>query len=518
MSVCFKERPMQEHGFLPWFVASILLVFMVMACSRDESARAGTRRTSASEPAPPRFDGLTISALTLDGPHIAEVLQRRAPEFTALTGAKVEIHLVPFSELYRTALDDLEQGTARYDVMVLAPQWLVDFAAPGYAEELSQRVSASPSLAWDDIAAFYRDFSATYQGRIYMIPLDGDFQMVFYRSDLLEMVGLEPPRTWDEYLAIAAALDGKDFDGDGRTDHGSCIAKRPRDQAYSMFWSIASGFLQSEGTKQGAFFDVETMQPLASNQAIARALEVYAATGAYGPADELELDVAAARRLFIAGRCALSLDWGDIGTLAVAPDSRVVDRVGAVILPGAREVLDRKTGELVACDKVTCPYAVDGVNHAPYAAFGGWSGLINAASPEREKDAAFAFLAYLSQPAQANRDVTIGITGFNPYRRSQFMNRQMWLDAGMSERAASRYLGAIGVSLDNPNMVLDLRVPHNQRYQQVALDGVLARFARGQITRDQAMAELEEEWNRITDELGRAQQLAAYRASLGLTR
>jgi multiple sugar transport system substrate-binding protein len=518
MSVCFKERPMQGHGFLPWPVAGILLIALVIACSKDESSRTKASRASVVEPAALRFDGLTISALTQSGPHIAEVLQRRAPEFTALTGAKVEIHLVPFSELYRTALDDFERGTARYDVMVLAPQWLVDFAAPGYAEELGQRVAASPSLSWDDIATFYRDFSATYQGRIYMIPLDGDFQMVFYRSDLLETAGLEPPRTWDEYLAIAAALHGKDFDGDGQADHGSCISKRPQDQAYSMFWSMASGFLQSQGTKQGAFFDVETMQPLANNQALARALDIYEATGAFGPEDELELDVAAVRRLFIAGRCALALDWGDIGTLAVAPDSRVVDRVGAVILPGAREVLDRKTGKLVACDKVTCPYAVDGVNHAPYAAFGGWSGMINAAAPEREKDAAFAFLAYLTQPAQANRDVTIGITGFNPYRRSQFLNRQMWLDAGMSERAAGRYLGAIGVSLDNPNMVLDLRVPHNQRYQQVALDSVLARFARGQITRDQAMAELEEDWNRITDELGRARQLAAYRASLGLAR
>lgn len=52
-------------------------------------------------------------------------------------------------------------------------------------------------------APIFRNFSATYKGRIYSIPLDGDFHMVYYRSDLLKQAGLTPPTNWDEYLAIA---------------------------------------------------------------------------------------------------------------------------------------------------------------------------------------------------------------------------------------------------------------------------------------------------------------------------
>ena len=64
---------------------------------------------------------------------------------------------------------------------------------------------------------------------------------------------------------------------------------------------------------------------------------------------------------------------------------------------------------------------IDGVNHAPFAAFGGWSGAINAkAEGPKVKDAAYAFLSYMAQPEQSNVDVTIGATGFNPYRTSQF--------------------------------------------------------------------------------------------------
>jgi multiple sugar transport system substrate-binding protein len=65
--------------------------------------------------------------------------------------------------------------------------------------------------------------------------------------------------------------------------------------------------------------------------------------------------------------------------LAINPaTSKVIDKTSATIMPGAKEVLNWDSGMLEACIKDTCPYAIDGVKHAPYAAFGGWSGGINA--------------------------------------------------------------------------------------------------------------------------------------------
>ena len=86
---------------------------------------------------------------------------------------------------------------------------------------------------------------------------------------------------------------------------------------------------------------------------------------------------------------------------------------------------------------------MDGVNHAPFAAFGGWCGGVNAKADPKVKDAAYAFFAYMGQPEQSNVDVTIGKTGFNPYRMSQFKKLDNWTKAGMSEKAAKNYLGAI---------------------------------------------------------------------------
>jgi multiple sugar transport system substrate-binding protein len=130
-------------------------------------------------------------------------------------------------------------------------------------------------------------------------------------------------------------------------------------------------------------------------------------------------------------------DWGDIGPLAADPaSSKVVDKVGAAVLPGSKEVLNRDNGKLEACTKDSCLYAGDGVNHAPFASFGGWSGGVNAHASDKVKDAAFAFLAYVSAPAQSNVDVTIGKTGFNPYRTSQFKDLGPWKKSDMSEAAA----------------------------------------------------------------------------------
>jgi hypothetical protein len=64
-------------------------------------------------------------------------------------------------------------------------------------------------------------------------------------------------------------------------------------------------------------------------------------------------------------------------------------------------------------------------------------------------------------------------------------------------------------------MILDLRVPNNQRYQQVVLDTEVHRFVSGEISKKEAMQRIEDGWEEVTEELGRKGQLNAYRNTLG---
>src|SRR5882762_5632877 len=461
-------------------LALLMATAVIAACASSSNSNSNQK-----------FSGTTIRVVTFTGPQIAEPLQRRAPDFEKATGAKVEIITVPFSDLYQKLLTDFATKTNSYDATVFDPQWMGDYVPSGYLEDLTDRVQQDSALQWNDIAPFFRDFSATFKGKVYTIPLDGDFQMVYYRKDLLQKDGLQPPATWDDYISIAKHFQGQDLNGDGKKDYGSCLAMKRAAQSYWAWLSIAGAYLQSQGTKQGAFFNTDNMQPPTNSPAAAAALDVYKQLSKIGPPDQLNNDVGDSRGLFVTGRCALSLDWGDIGPLAVdKTQSTVQDKVGAVILPGSKKVLDRSSNQLVDCNATLCPYATNGVNHAPFAAFGGWSGAINKAAPAKVKDAAFAFLSYMSQPAQSSIDVTIGKTGFNPYRTTHFTNMGPWTASGMSDQAAKDYLGAIQSSLQSPNMVLDLRIPQTAFYQQTALDTALAQFLAGEISVTQCMTQI----------------------------
>jgi multiple sugar transport system substrate-binding protein len=461
------------------------------------------------------FDGVTVNLITQTGA-IQEPLQRRAPEFQALTGATINVIATPFSDLYQKILTDWASGTNSVDAAVFAPQWMVDYIAGGYLEDLTERVANDPAIEQDDVAPFFRDFSEKYDDKVYMKTFDGDFHMMYYRKDLLEAAGLEIPKTWDDYLAVAEALHGQDMNGDGAPDFGSCIAKKRNAQSYWFVTDVVGSMVQSKGTSQGAFFDTADMTPLVDNAGFRAALDFLQASTAFGPPDELNLDVSDTRPLFASGRCALNLDWGDVGTISIDPNqSKVMGKWGAAIMPGSREVVDWETGELVACDAETCPHAIDGVNHAPFAAFGGWGGGVNAAADDRVKDAAFAFFSYVTQPAQSNYDVTLGGTGFNPYRMSQLTHSDLWESVGMSAEESENYLGAINASLNSPNMILDLRIPQNQRYQQVVLDEAISRFLAGEIDEEATVQAVLNGWNELNEEIGREAQLEIYKATIG---
>ena len=370
-----------------------------------------------------------VNILTFNGPQVAEPLQRRAPDWEQLTGGHVNVVAVGFQTIYDKALLDASTGTnsLRRRTSSTRSGWATS-SGPGYLLDLTDRVKNDPQLNQQDIVPFFRDFNATYNGKIYTIPLDGDFHMVYYRTDLLAKDGLKPPATWDDYLTIAQKYNGQDLNGDGQPDYGSCIAKKKGAQSYWWIISIAAGLLQSKGTSQGAFFDTTNMNPLfGQNEAMTLALQTYAKTATVRSARRAEH-----------GRRRITRPVHD---RALCPD----DGLGRHRHPGARAPTPRTrparrspragsrsstapTGKLVPCDATTCPNAVDGVNYAPFGSFGGWSGAVNAKSPKAQQDAAYDFLSYMSAPAQSSIDVTLGKTGFNPYRTSQFTNSAPWLD------------------------------------------------------------------------------------------
>jgi multiple sugar transport system substrate-binding protein len=462
------------------------------------------------------FDGVTINILTRPGPVIAQPLKDRGVDFEKATGAKIVVTEVPFAEIFPKIQNDWTTGTNSIDVGVFAAGWGVELDAAGLLEDLDPYVAKDKAIDTADIAPYFRDFGMKIGGKFKLVQLDGDFQMVYYRKDVLDKAGLQPPKTWEDYIAVAKAINGQDMNGDGTPDYGSCIFKKRNAQSYFAIQTIAAPIVQTQGTAQGFHFDNATMKPIVNNEGWKKAFEIYKETSKYGPPEELNMDIGDTRGLFKAGRCGLLIEWGDPGTLQLDKDAeKVKNLIFAVGAVGSKEVLDRKTGKLVPVSKESAPFAVDGVNYAPFSAFGGWAGALNAKMDQKKKDAAYAFLSYMNQSAQSSVDVTIGATGYNPYRLSQLKDTALWVKAGMSEDLAKNYLGAINGAINNANMASDMKIPGAQQYTSVVLDTELARYMAGEITVDEALKNIEAGWEKVTEDFGRDKQVAAQALALG---
>lgn len=464
------------------------------------------------------FSGVTVDILTRPGYVIAGRLAERGVEFEAMTGAKVVVTEVPFAEIFPKIQNDWATGTNSIDVGVFAAGWGVELDAAGLLEDLDPYVAADDKIDMADIAPYFREFGQKVGGKTKLLMVDGDFQMVYYRTDVLEAAGLEPPKTWEDYLDVASKIHGTDMNGDGEADYGSCIFKKRNAQSYMAIQTFAAPIVQTQGTAQGFHFDNATMQPIVNNAGWKKAFELYKATGEYGPPEELNMDIGDTRAIFKAGRCGLLVEWGDPGTLQLDEDAAAVKgKIFAIAAVGSREVLNRETGELEPVSAENAPYAVDGINYAPFAAFGGWAGAVNKNADQKTKDAAYAFLSYMNQAAQSNVDVTIGATGYNPYRLSQLASTDLWVEAGMPAELAANYIGAINDALNNPNMASDMKIPGAQQYTGVVLDTELARYLAGEITVEEALENIETGWEEITEDFGRDEQIAAQALALGLS-
>ena len=462
------------------------------------------------------FDGVTVNILTRPGYVIAGRLVERGLEFEKATGGKIVVTEVPFAEIFPKIQNDWSTGTNSIDVGVFAAGWGVELDAAGLLEDLDPYIAKDDKIDTADIAPYFREFGQKVGGKTKLLMVDGDFQMVYYRKDVLEKNGLAPPKTWEDYLEVASKIHGQDMNGDGEGDFGSCIFKKRNAQSYFAVQTFAAPIVQTQGTAQGFHFDNKTMKPIVNNEGWKKAFELYKETGKYGPPEELNMDIGDTRAIFKAGRCGLLVEWGDPGPLQLDDDAKAIKgllyAVGAV---GSKEVLDRATGKLVPVTKETAPHSIDGINYAPFAAFGGWAGAVNKRADQKKKDAAYAFLSYMNQAAQSGVDVTIGATGYNPYRLSQLASPDLFVKAGMPQDLAENYIGAINGALNSLNMASDMKIPGAQQYTSVVLDRELARYLADEISVEEALANIEEGWEEITEDFGRDEQIAAQALALG---
>ena len=208
-----------------------------------------------------------------------------------MTGAKIVVNEVPFAEIFQKIQTDWTTGTNSIDVGVFAAGWGVELDARRPARRHGSLCRQGRQARPERHRSLFPRLRQKIGGKTKLLMVDGDFQMVYYRKDVLEKNGLQPPKTWEDYLAVASKIHGQDMNGDGQPDYGSCIFKKRNAQSYFAIQTVAAALVQTQGTAQGFHFDAKTMKPLVNNEAWKKAFELYKETGKYGPPEELNMDI-----------------------------------------------------------------------------------------------------------------------------------------------------------------------------------------------------------------------------------
>lgn len=252
------------------------------------------------------------------------------------------------------------------------------------------------------------------------------------------------------------------------------------------------------------FFDPETMDAQINNPGWVKGLEEYIRASKLGPPNALNFSFGEVNAAVAGGQVAESIGWGDTGVIAADPkQSKIPGKVGSAMLPGSNEIWNAKTK---AWDKF--PEIIPG----PFMAFGGWQIAVPKAG--KNQKAAWDYVKTLTSPEVSGQAAITGGTGVNPYRKSHTANLELWSKI-FTPREAKEYLGAQADSINAKNVALDMRLPGYFSYTEV-VEIELGKALAGQETPKQALDTVAKEWNRLTDEFGRAKQLAAYRAAMGL--
>jgi len=229
----------------------------------------GTSRVQAQEATPASsFDwkqqsGKTIYPILVEHPY-TDAMEPFFPEFEELTGITIKHEKLPETQFREKLLLALSTGAGTYDVFMTG--YIDDFryVGGGWIEPLDDYV-ADPGRtdpSWD-FADFYESLievnrwngepgTGVGEGNLWALPVNEEGYSLFYRKDIFEAEGIEVPTDYDQLLAVAEQLHGKEFEGQtlsGFVARGDRTWPTTTTGYGTVFWSWGAEVMDPEAWK-----------------------------------------------------------------------------------------------------------------------------------------------------------------------------------------------------------------------------------------------------------------------------
>ncbi|MGR3803725.1 extracellular solute-binding protein [Marinibacterium profundimaris] len=287
--------------------------------------------------------GSVASAMLVAGPASAEeirILINQSPwlngfvamveEYEDQTDNTIELDVTPFGGMLEKTRNSVRGDDGRYDIVALNAAGMAEFYAGGFLKPLTEIdaefaldenvLTFGGSTGWNfDTNGFSAD------GDLLGVPINGNVQVLYYRTDLYDEAGLTPPETWDDLMANAKALADDNTYG--------FIPRASRD---SILYNFTS-YLFSHG---GSFFadpsGGDYSVTIASPEGL-KALETYIALGnEAGPPNPGAIAQAELIQLMSTGRAAHAIAVVAAYPVLNDPNSSIVaGKVGTALIPAA---------------------------------------------------------------------------------------------------------------------------------------------------------------------------------------
>lgn len=281
-------------------------VKMIVGASHDGSVDrfdAGSLTRDAGIPWPrPATEGFSDSVeLTLvayEDP-VFDILKRNRSDIERFVGHHVRIMTFP-QDTYRIALDKMLTDTlpveATAPLLVAIPfPWLAERCEDGHLLELQTLQAESSFSGADFYDAVWQ--AGWFEKQLYAIPLQPTVDFLWYRQDIFEAEGLEPPRSFDDVLRCAARL------------------QRPSQDRAGITWNAAPGlpiaesFLQILGAQGGVNFDAGVLQ--VDSETGRQVIEYLRALVPWSPAQLRSVHWSRNAQIFGSGGAAMGYHWSN---------------------------------------------------------------------------------------------------------------------------------------------------------------------------------------------------------------
>ncbi|WP_421760488.1 sugar ABC transporter substrate-binding protein [Devosia sp.] len=458
------------------------------------------------------FAGVELTFMGLNNQNLHNFLFRGfLKPWEAYTGAKINWIDLAQADYNARLQQSIATGTVDFDITEMGAPFEGDTAGKGLLDEMPDWVAKQ--IDTTDLVGYLQPPVGTWDGKTYRVNLDGDTHTFAYRKDYFgdgSISGQAVPTHWEEIATLPAALAGKNDPITGTQAYGFLDPLKYQWGGFGFYFLGDRAAAYAKHPDDPAWlFDPETMKPRVNNpgwvQAIQDVLDLVKAN-AYPP-DQLNADPnTTAFSQFLGGTGAALTWWGDVGSNARTSDTSVVgDVVGFSINPGANKVYNSKTAAWEEKE-----------NFAPNLAYLGWGVYVTSrvSGDEKKRKAAWSAAAHLG-----GKDISLWMaaypSGFQPYRNSQFQYDE-WVAAGYDRAFVEDYLGSNLDSYNHPNGAIEPRIPGIFQYYSIAEDelvkGINGQYKSAQETADAIAAA----WEKITDQIGRDNQIKLYKASLGM--